>query len=115
MHLSRQARDKHKDESSPQNGVFHFSQATVADGAKFWGVQEDLDGFTEFMRVYLEKYNRWLSPLYLAGESYGTFRSAVRSICPVFKCFYWEVLHLNTDNRMECQDRLRPTAKQTKC
>ena len=39
-----------------------------SSGPKFWGVQEDLDGFTEFMRVYLEKYDRWLSPLYLAGE-----------------------------------------------
>ena len=98
MHLSRQARDNHKDESSPRNGAFYFSQATVADGAKFWGVQEDLDGFTEFMRVYLEKYNRWLSPLYLAGESYGTFRSAVRSTRLVFKCFLSGGFSFNADN-----------------
>jgi carboxypeptidase C (cathepsin A) len=43
--------------------------ATVADGPKFWGVHEDLAGFTEFIREYLDRHDRWLSPLYLAGES----------------------------------------------
>ncbi len=57
-------------------GAGYSRPTTVADGPKFWGVQEDLDSFTEFMRCYLNTYNRWLSPLYLAGESYGTFRSA---------------------------------------
>jgi carboxypeptidase C (cathepsin A) len=32
--------------------------------------------FAEFIRIYLSKYQKWLSPLYLAGESYGTFRAA---------------------------------------
>lgn len=49
---------------------------TQDDGAKFWGTAEDLDAFTEFIRCYIGKYRRWLSPLYLAGESYGTFRAA---------------------------------------
>ena len=30
----------------------------------------------EFIRAYLGKYQRWLSPLYLAGESYGTVCAA---------------------------------------
>ena len=57
-------------------GTGYSRPATKDDGPKFWGAQEDLTAFTEFIRAYLVKYNRWTSPLYLAGESYGTFRSA---------------------------------------
>jgi len=57
-------------------GTGYSRPATKDDGPKFWGSEEDLTAFTEFIRAYLVKYNRWLSPLYLAGESYGTFRAA---------------------------------------
>ena len=40
------------------------------------GVQGDLQAFGEFIRMYLERNNRELSPLFIAGESYGTFRAA---------------------------------------
>ncbi|MER3439321.1 MAG: peptidase S10, partial [Chloroflexota bacterium] len=30
----------------------------------------------EFIRLYLTRYQRWASPLFLVGESYGTFRAA---------------------------------------
>ena len=30
----------------------------------------------EFIRLYLVRNNRQMSPLFLAGESYGTFRAA---------------------------------------
>ncbi len=40
------------------------------------GVEGDYEAFGEFIRMYLERYNRLTSPLFLAGESYGTFRSA---------------------------------------
>ncbi len=45
-------------------------------GRKFWGVQEDLQSVGEFIRLYLVRSNRWGSPLFLAGESYGTTRAA---------------------------------------
>lgn len=45
-------------------------------GAKFWGVQGDLDSVGEFVRLYLTRYQRWGSPLFLVGESYGTTRAA---------------------------------------
>ena len=45
-------------------------------GKKFWGVQGDIASVGEFIRLYLGRYNRWSSPLYLIGESYGTFRAA---------------------------------------
>lgn len=45
-------------------------------GSRFYGVQQDLRAFTEFVRAFLTKYNRFRSPVYLAGESYGGIRTA---------------------------------------
>lgn len=44
--------------------------------ARFWSVQGDLQSVGEFIRLYLTRYERWGSPLFLAGESYGTTRAA---------------------------------------
>jgi len=44
--------------------------------ADFTGATNDIRLFAQFIRNYLDKYNRWASPKYLYGESYGTFRSA---------------------------------------
>ena len=43
---------------------------------KFWGVKGDIEAFSEFIRLYLTRYERWTSPLFLLGESYGTTRAA---------------------------------------
>ena len=43
---------------------------------KFWGVKGDIQSFSEFIRLYLSRYERWGSPLFLFGESYGTTRAA---------------------------------------
>ena len=43
---------------------------------RFLGVQGDLDAFGEFIRLYITRYGRWASPLFLFGESYGTTRAA---------------------------------------
>ena len=43
---------------------------------KFWGVKGDIEAFGEFIRLYITRNERWTSPLYLFGESYGTTRSA---------------------------------------
>jgi carboxypeptidase C (cathepsin A) len=42
----------------------------------FTGATNDIKMFGQFIRNYLDKYDRWASPKYLFGESYGTFRSA---------------------------------------
>ncbi|HEX7348982.1 MAG TPA: peptidase S10 [Rhodanobacteraceae bacterium] len=42
-----------------------------------WGVDGDGQAFARFITQFLGKYNRWNSPKYLFGESYGTTRSAV--------------------------------------
>lgn len=43
---------------------------------KFWGLKGDIDAFSEFIRMYISRNERWGSPLFLLGESYGTTRSA---------------------------------------
>lgn len=45
-------------------------------GKKFWGVRGDIESVGEFIRLYLTRYERWSSPLFLVGESYGTTRAA---------------------------------------
>jgi len=42
----------------------------------FWGVDEDVKSFGQFIYRYLKENNRWQSPKFLYGESYGTTRSA---------------------------------------
>jgi len=43
----------------------------------FWGVDEDVAAFAQFIQRYLTNFNRWNSPRFLFGESYGTTRSSV--------------------------------------
>ena len=43
----------------------------------FWGVDQDAHAFARFIARFISKYNRWNSPKYLFGESYGTTRSAL--------------------------------------
>ena len=55
-----------------------FSRIAGKDKEKaFYGVDPDAYAFTDFIAQFLSKYNRWNSPKYLFGESYGTPRSAV--------------------------------------
>ena len=42
----------------------------------FWGVDQDLDAFTRGIARYVTANDRWNSPKFLFGESYGTTRSA---------------------------------------
>jgi carboxypeptidase C (cathepsin A) len=46
-------------------------------GSEFWGIDEDAASLTQFIRRFLSERERWNSPRYLLGESYGTTRSAV--------------------------------------
>ncbi len=54
-----------------------YSRAATAELTKtFLGVKGDVQAFGEFIRLYLSRYERWSSPLFLLGESYGTTRAA---------------------------------------
>lgn len=43
---------------------------------QFHGYAEDIQSVGSFIRSFLSKYERWASPKFLAGESYGTTRAA---------------------------------------
>jgi len=47
--------------------------------ADFYGVDQDMRAFGQFVSRYVSSYNRWNSPKFLFGESYGTPRTAVLS------------------------------------
>jgi carboxypeptidase C (cathepsin A) len=54
-----------------------FSRATEGVKAKdFHGFQADIESVGDFIRLYTSRHQRWLSPKFLAGESYGTTRAA---------------------------------------
>lgn len=46
------------------------------DAKQFFGYEEDVASVAEFIRLYLIREERWESPKFLAGESYGTTRAA---------------------------------------
>ena len=57
-----------------------YSRAARPDlAAKFFGLNGDIESVGEFIRMYLTRYERWTSPLFLAGESYGTTRASALS------------------------------------
>jgi carboxypeptidase C (cathepsin A) len=53
-----------------------FSHAVgKAQDKDFWGVDPDVKSLAQFIVTYVSRNNRWNSPKFLIGESYGTFRS----------------------------------------
>jgi carboxypeptidase C (cathepsin A) len=58
-----------------------FSRIAGKDKEKaFYGVDQDIHAFTDFITQFLTKYDRWNSPKYVFGESYGTMRAAGLSL-----------------------------------
>jgi len=54
-----------------------FSRAIPHEEAKnFHGVEKDIQSVAEFIRLYTTRNERWPSPKFLAGESYGTTRAS---------------------------------------
>jgi carboxypeptidase C (cathepsin A) len=54
-----------------------FSRGIPKDESKtFHHFTRDVESVAEFIHLYLSRHGRWGSPVFLAGESYGTTRSA---------------------------------------
>jgi carboxypeptidase C (cathepsin A) len=54
-----------------------FSRAVgKAQDKDFWGVDQDAKSIAQFVQSYITRNDRWNSPKFLIGESYGTFRNA---------------------------------------
>jgi len=43
----------------------------------YFGLNEDSQSIAQFIRLWITKHQRWMSPKYLAGESFGTTRAAL--------------------------------------
>ncbi len=57
-----------------------FSHAVgKAQDKDFWGVDQDVKSLAQLINAYVSRNDRWNSPKFLIGESYGTFRSAALS------------------------------------
>ncbi|MDB6113841.1 MAG: peptidase [Lacunisphaera sp.] len=50
--------------------------ATGEDPHQFHGFNEDIASIGDFIRLYTTRYQRWGSPKFLVGESYGTTRAS---------------------------------------
>ena len=57
-------------------GTGYSRPAKDEKGEQFYGVKEDIESVGAFIRLYVTRYQRWPSPKFLAGESYGTTRAA---------------------------------------
>lgn len=54
-----------------------YSRAAAGEDAKqFHGYHEDIASVGDFIRLYTTRYQRWSSPKFLVGESYGTTRAS---------------------------------------
>ena len=54
-----------------------FSRSVPGEKPKeFHNFSKDIESVGDFIRLYTTRYQRWNSPKFLAGESYGTTRSA---------------------------------------
>ena len=49
--------------------------APGVDASQFFEVQEDVNLACEFVRLFVTEHERWLSPQFIAGESYGAARA----------------------------------------
>ena len=58
-------------------GTGYSREAGKGKEKDFFGIDEDAASFAQFIVTYLSRNDRWNSPKFLIGESYGTFRSAV--------------------------------------
>lgn len=53
-----------------------FGRIVPGKEKEYYGVDQDASAFGQFITNYLSEFNRWNSPKFLFGESYGTTRSA---------------------------------------
>jgi len=78
---SRAASDRSPGSPAPPAGTTEAgdtgaSPSGGSDPKAFFGINKDLDSLIEVMTRWLSAHDRWSSPVYVAGESYGGFRAA---------------------------------------
>jgi len=51
--------------------------AAGIEATSFYGIDRDVSSIAEFIRAYVTRFERWESPKFLAGESYGGLRAVL--------------------------------------
>ena len=59
---------------NPVNTAYSRAMNKEGQAAKFFGVNVDIKYLAEWIGTFVTRNNRWASPKYLIGESYGTTR-----------------------------------------
>lgn len=59
---------------NPVNTGYSRMVGDSVDKKKFFGVNADIEYLAEWINTFVTRINRWTSPKYLIGESYGTTR-----------------------------------------
>ena len=59
---------------NPVNTAYSRAMSKEGQAAKFFGVNVDIKYLAEWIGTFVTRNNRWASPKYLIGESYGTTR-----------------------------------------
>ena len=58
-------------------GTGYSAAIAPSKNKDYWGVDQDAGSIKQFIKRYLDANDRWNSPKFLFGESYGTARSCV--------------------------------------
>ncbi|WP_444843317.1 S10 family serine carboxypeptidase-like protein, partial [Chroococcidiopsis cubana] len=62
-----------KETSENKSEKSNSNEQNSSKETQFWGVERDLKAIGEFIVRFLSHHHRWLSPIFIAGESYGGF------------------------------------------
>ncbi len=71
--IDQQDQGTNKDKSAEKSTSQSDSDS---ENKEFYALQRDLDSLAEMMQRFLSQNNRWQSPIFIVGESYGGFRVA---------------------------------------
>src|SRR3954454_4652428 len=63
-----------KGEAGKPEGAQQPGEGEKPDPNEYFGQKRDLESLCEFMARWLSEHDRWSSPVFIAGESYGGYR-----------------------------------------
>ncbi|MEO6683275.1 MAG: carboxypeptidase [Ginsengibacter sp.] len=76
---------------NPVNTAFSRILENETPGSRFFGINADIKYLAEWINLFVTRNNRWASPKYLIGESYGTVR--VSGLAHMLQSSYWMYLN----------------------
>jgi carboxypeptidase C (cathepsin A) len=74
--LSRLISEVKHENTPPDDGKISETKNSIEQNNNYFSINRDLESIGEFIQRFLSSNNRWLSPIFLCGESYGGYRVA---------------------------------------